>query len=152
MAPLFVQLVATLAARTRLAWPAAVRVGLAVMIMFTGVSHFTSLGRDMASMIPPPLTGAMWVIYLTGVLELAGAVGLLVPAARRAAGICLIVLIAAMFPANVYAAMQGVTLGGQPATALWLRTPMQLFWLWALWWSSVRRPPSSVINVPARNA
>jgi uncharacterized membrane protein len=152
MAPLFVQLVATLVARTRLAWPAAVRVGLAVMIMFTGVSHFTSLGRDMANMIPPPLTGAMWVIHLTGVLELAGAVGLLVPATRRAAGICLIILIAAMFPANVYAALQGVTLGGRPATALWLRTPMQLFWLWALWWSSVRRAASSAIDVPARSA
>ena len=150
MAPLLVQLVATLVARTRLAWPAAVRVGLAVMILFTGVSHFTSLGRDMANMIPPPLTGAMWVIYVTGVLELAGAIGLLVPATRRAAGLCLIVLIAAMFPANIYAAVEGVTLGGQPATALWLRAPMQLFWLWALWWSSVRRAPSGVVRAPAR--
>ena len=46
----------------------------------------------------------------------------------------------AFFPANVYAALSGVTLRGQPATALWLRTLMQIIWIAALWWSTIPGP------------
>jgi uncharacterized membrane protein len=90
-------------------------------------------------MIPPPLTGALWVIYVTGVLEMAGGVGLLLSRWRRLAGICLAPLLVALFPANIYAALNGVTLGGEPASALWWRTPLQLFWLALLWWSTIKR-------------
>ena len=115
----------------------AVRVGLAIMFLFTSTAHFSSMKRDLAAMMPPPLTGAMWLIYLTGVFEIAGAIGLLVPRLIRPAAWALIAMLVAMFPANVYAALKGVTLRGRPATALWLRTPLQAFWIAALWWSSV---------------
>jgi uncharacterized membrane protein len=49
-----------------------------------------------------------------------------------------VLLLIALFPANVYAALNGVTLRGQPATAIWLRTPMQIIWIAALWWSTIR--------------
>jgi uncharacterized membrane protein len=49
----------------------------------------------------------------------------------------LIALLVAMFPANVYAAVAEVTLGGNPASALWWRTPLQLFWIATLWWSTL---------------
>lgn len=49
-------------------------------------------------------------------------------AGRGDAGICLVLLLVALFPANVYAAMNGVTLGGEPASALWWGAPLQLFW------------------------
>jgi len=135
--PLLVEIAATLVARVWLAWPDAVRVGLAIMFLFTSTAHFSSMKRDLAAMMPPPLTGAMWLIYLTGVFEIAGAIGLLVPRLIRPAAWALIAMLVAMFPANVYAALKGVTLRGRPATALWLRTPLQAFWIAALWWSSV---------------
>ena len=146
MAPLIVQVVVTLIARWFVPWRDAVRIGLAVMFGFTAASHFSSLKHDMAAMIPPPLTGALWVIYVTGALEMAGGVGLLLSRWRRLAGICLALLLVAMFPANIYAAMNGVTLGGEPASALWWRAPLQLLWLGLLWWSSIRRSgrPESV--------
>ena len=139
MAPLIVQVVATLVARWFVPWRDAVRIGLAVMFAFTAASHFSSLKHDMAAMIPPPLTGALWAIYVTGVLELAGAAGLLLSRWRRLAGICLALLLLALFPANIYAAVNGVTLGGEPASALWWRAPLQLLWLGLLWWSSIVR-------------
>ena len=139
MAPLIVQVVVTLIARWFVPWRDAVRIGLAVMFAFTATSHFSSLKHDLAAMIPPPLTGALWVIYVTGVLEMAGGVGLLLRRWRPLAAICLALLLIAMFPANIYAAMNGVTLGGEPACALWWRAPLQLFWLALLWWSSIRR-------------
>jgi uncharacterized membrane protein len=114
---------------------------LAMMFFFTASAHFTALKHDLAAMIPPPFTGQLWLIYLTGILELAGAVGLLIPRLRRVAGICLIILLAALLPANVYAALEGVTLQGRDPTPLLFRIPLQLFWMGLLWWSSVSRTP-----------
>ncbi|HVS31719.1 MAG TPA: hypothetical protein VMS98_09710, partial [Thermoanaerobaculia bacterium] len=58
-------------------WRTVVTVALAIMFLFTAAAHFNAMRHDLAAMIPPPFTGAMWVIYVTGVLEIAGAVGLL---------------------------------------------------------------------------
>jgi uncharacterized membrane protein len=138
MAPLIVQIATTLVARWFVPWKDAVRIGLAVMFVFTGASHFSSLRHDLAAMIPPPLTGSLLLVYLTGVLEIVGALGLLTRW-RGQAAIFLVVLLLALFPANVYAAVERLTLGGAPATALWLRTPLQLFWMATLWWSTVNR-------------
>ena len=152
MAPLIVQIVATILARLRVPWRDAARIGLAVMFMFTSASHFSSLKHGLAAMIPPPFTGAMWLIYLTGVLEFAGAVGLLTKRFRVDAAWALIALLVAMFPANVHAAVRGLTLGGTPATDLLLRTPLQLFWIFALWWaaaSAARRDEPSAAHVGA---
>jgi uncharacterized membrane protein len=140
MAPFIVQVTSMLLARWWVGWRDAARIGLAAMFLFTGGSHFSPLKHDFAAMIPPPLTGALWVIYLTGLLEIAGAIGLLTPRLRRPAGWGLIALLVALFPANVYAAVTGVTLGGAAATSLWLRAPLQLFWIAAVWKSTVARP------------
>ena len=132
MAPLVVQILSTLLARWFVAWRDAARIGLAVMFLFTAGSHFSSLKYDLAAMIPPPLTGALWVIYLTGVLEAAGAIGLLFQF-RRPAAWGLLALLIALFPANVYSALTGVTMGGASATPLWFRAPLQVFWMVVLW-------------------
>ena len=152
MVPLIVQILATLLARVRVPWSDAARLGLAVTFMFTAASHFSSLKQDLAAMIPPPFTGALWLIYVTGVFEFAGAVGLLTKRFRIAAACALIALLVAMFPANVYAAIRGVTLGGRPPTNLLFRTPLQVWWIVVLWWSTIaaaRRDEPSVALVSA---
>jgi hypothetical protein len=78
------------------------------MLLFTGFSHFSSLKYDFAAMIPDPLPNDLWVIYATGVFEIAGALGLLIPRTRRLAGVCLVLLLVAMFPANVNAIINGI--------------------------------------------
>ena len=139
MAPFIVQLVVTALAKLRLGWRDAARVGMAAMLLFTGASHFSPLKYDLAAMIPPPLTGALWLIYLTGLLEIAGAVGLLTRRLRRAAAWAVVALFVALFPANVYAAIAGVPLNGAAPTPLLLRTPLQLFWIAVTWWSTLDR-------------
>ena len=148
MAPLLVEIVATLSARWFVGWRDAARIGVAVMFLFTAASHFSSLKYDLAAMIPPPLTGTLWVIYVTGVLEAAGAIGLLVPRLRTAAAVGLVALLIALFPANVYAAMTGATIGGATATPLSFRTPLQLFWIGMLWRTAVspRRTTRSLVD------
>jgi uncharacterized membrane protein len=121
-------------------WRDASRGALVIMFLFTGASHFTSTKYDFAAMIPAPLTGDLWVIYLSGVLEIAGAIGLLIPRTRKVAGICLVLLLAAVFPANVNAALNEIPLRGEPPTPLWLRAPMQLLFIGMVWWTSIKEP------------
>lgn len=85
-------------------WSQAIAVGLALMFTMTGIAHFTpGMRRDMIAIVPPRLPRPALLVAVTGVLELAGAVGLLYPPTRVAAAWCLFALMLAMFPANVYA-------------------------------------------------
>src|SRR4051812_29858252 len=102
-------------------WRDAGRGALVIMFLFTGASHFTSMKHDFAAMIPAPLPDDLWVIYLSGVLEIAGAIGLLIPRTRKVTGICLVLLLVALFPANVNAALNEIPLRGEAPTPLWLR-------------------------------
>jgi uncharacterized membrane protein len=119
-------------------WQRAVCVALSVTFLFTGATHFSEMKQDYAAMIPSPFPKSLWLIYLTGVLEIAGAIGLLLPRLRGIAGICLIVLLLALFPANINAALNSIPFRGQPPTALWLRALIQICFIVAIWWSSVR--------------
>ena len=113
MAPLLTLLLGSLAARVVGwlgvdyvdSWPRAIAVGLAAMFLLTGVAHFVQpLRGDMIAIVPPRLPAPALLVTITGVLELLGAFGLLIPATRVAAAVCLFLLMLAMFPANVYAA------------------------------------------------
>ncbi|MEB3030237.1 DoxX family protein [[Mycobacterium] nativiensis] len=85
-------------------WVSALAVGLAVMFVVTGVAHFVSpLRTDLIAIVPPQLPRPGTLVTITGVAELLGAVGLLIPATRVAAAVCLLGLMLAMFPANIYA-------------------------------------------------
>jgi uncharacterized membrane protein len=117
-------------------WQDSARYALVVMFIFTATAHFNKMKHDLAKMIPSCLPHPLLIVYITGVLELLGAAGLVLPSLRRVAGSCLIGLLAGMFVANVNAAKQGITLRGKPATPLWLRTPMQLLFVVLLWWST----------------
>jgi uncharacterized membrane protein len=144
MIPLYVMIAAILAARAAGAlgvaalddWRAATRAGLAVMFLFTGAAHFTRTRADLVRMVPPRLPSPEALVTLTGIAELAGAIGLLVPALARWAALGLIALLVAMFPANIHAARTRHTIAGRPHTRLAIRAPLQLLWIALLWWST----------------
>jgi uncharacterized membrane protein len=86
-------------------WTAAVAVGLAVMFVLTGVAHFAPpMRRELIAIVPPRLPAPSRLVTITGLLELLGAAGLLLSPTRVAAAVCLLALMLAMFPANIYAA------------------------------------------------
>ena len=119
-------------------WREAGRGALVIMFLFTGFSHFSRLKYYFAALIPEPLPNGLWIIYLSGAFEIAGAVGLLIPRTRRLAGVCLVLLLVAMFPANGNAIINGLPLGGNAPTPLWVRAPMQLLYIGMVWWTSIR--------------
>jgi uncharacterized membrane protein len=121
------------------AWPAAVRTGLAMMFLFTATAHFVPGVREtMVEMIPASIPFPRFIVAFTGVCELLGAAGLLLPSTRRVAAWTLILFLIAVFPANVRAAREGMMIGGKPATPLVPRTAMQGVFIGLLWWSGAK--------------
>lgn len=117
-------------------WQASARDALSLMLIFTGISHFTFMKEDFVRMMPPSIPWPRVMVYFTGVCEIAGAIGLQFPEFRRAAAYALVAFFLAVLPANVHAARAGVTLRGKPATNLWLRIPMQILFIAIAVWSA----------------
>jgi len=112
---------------------------LAAFFVLAGLNHFRDPGFYLA-MMPPFLPGPGALNLISGACEVLGGIGVLVPRTRRLAGWGLIALLVAVFPANIYAALQGQLAGlAAPSWALWARLPFQaLFVLW-VWWSTLRK-------------
>jgi uncharacterized membrane protein len=134
MAPLITLLAVTLLLRAAGAagsrplrsWHTSLRGGLAAMFTLTGTAHFNGIREDLIAMVPPTLPYPELLVTLTGVLELLAAAGLLYRRTAPWAAGGLTLLLVAMFPANVHAALAGLMVNGEPATALLPRTLMQL--------------------------
>jgi uncharacterized membrane protein len=133
-------------------WKTPLRYVLAVAMVMVGVTHFTSPGIYTV-MVPSwwvqsPLT----TVYVSGVAEIAGGVGLLIPQLRRAAAWGLILLYIAVFPANVNMAVNHIPYNGKQLSdaALWGRLPLQLVLIaWAHWYTRRDRP--AVVTDSARS-
>ncbi|MEJ2855693.1 MULTISPECIES: DoxX family protein [unclassified Saccharothrix] len=109
------------------AWPFAVQGGVAAMFTATGMAHFIGMREELIAMVPPVVPAPELVITVTGLLELAGAAGVLWHRTAPWAAAGLTAMLVGMFPANVYAAIKGIS----PAfgDALVPRTLMQLVFL-----------------------
>lgn len=106
-----------------------IRIGLAAAFLFMGVNHFVpASARAMSAMIPPAFktrVSGKVLVRFTGVCEVAGGMGLLVPQTRFAAGIALVVFLIAVFPANAFAAERPEKFG-RAAFPFWPRYVAQL--------------------------
>jgi uncharacterized membrane protein len=127
-------------------WKDAARSGLATMLLLTASAHFTEMRHDLVRMIPPVFPAPMMIVYITGVLELAGAIGLLLPWFRRLAGICLALLFAGMFIANIHASQTGVGMAGGPPTPMVIRGPMQVLFIAIALWVSIPKADKPVLR------
>lgn len=107
-------------------WRTRLRFALAVMLFVTASGHWGVRRPDLIAMVPPQFPNPALLVTLTGILEIAGAIGLMIPRTSRLAAALLAVLFIAMFPANVYAAQHGLTIKGKPVTPLPQRTAVQL--------------------------
>lgn len=137
MIPFIVLVISTLLLRTIGAagvtlftsWTWRLRGGLALMFLFTASAHWGKQRRDLVAMVPSAFPRPDLIVSATGVLEILGAIGLLIPAIAPLAAACLAMLLISLFPANIRAAREGLTIGGRAATALPLRTLLQLVFI-----------------------
>lgn len=114
---------------TAFGWPVALRLALAGMFFLTASAHWGKRRPDLVRMVPPAFPKPALLVTLTGILELLGAIGLLVPATARYAALGLALLLAVIFPANVYAARHQFTIAGRPVEPLARRAVLQIVFL-----------------------
>ena len=113
-------------------WVLDLRYALVPMFLLTASAHWGRRRPDLVRMVPPSFKQPGLMVTLTGVAELAGAVGLLIPALAPAAAAALALLLVALFPANIRAARQGLSIAGRPATPLVPRALIQLLFIAAV--------------------
>jgi len=115
----------------------ALRGFLALAVFVTGVLHFVVPG-PFVRIVPAWLPAPLLLVQISGVAELAGGVGLLVPRLRVAAAWGLILLFIAVFPANLNQALHQIPMNGHAVSPifLWARLPLQAVLIWAAWWQT----------------
>jgi uncharacterized membrane protein len=118
---------------------------LAIFFVGAGVMHFVNPGFYLKIM-PPYLPLHLELVYLSGVFESALGAMLLFRRWSRLAGWGLILLLIAVFPANIYVYQHQELVPGTPTLHL-LRLPLQaVLILWAYWYTRPDRQPPGVAS------
>ena len=115
----------------------AVRFALAALFIASGTRHFVR-SEFFTAIMPPWVPWPLAMVWISGFFEIAGAIALLVPGTRRAAGIGLIALMVAVSPANVHMALHADAFPHFAPWLLWLRLPLQGVLIALAWWCSAR--------------
>ena len=109
-------------------------VGLAFVAM--GTAHFTN-SEMFAAIVPPYLPAALLLVYVSGVFEILGGLGILPAATRRFSGLGLLALLVAVFPANIHMALHPQQFTELSPAMLWVRLPFQFVFAALVWWVAV---------------
>ena len=109
------------------------KIAMSVMLLFTASAHF-AFNDGMAMMLPDFVPYKAQVVYLTGIIEIAAAIGLFVPAFSVMTAWLLIAFFILILPSNVYAAIkhidyQKATFNGSGLNYLWFRIPLQILFI-----------------------
>lgn len=107
------------------------RIAMAVMLLFTAIGHFVYT-KGMTMMVPNFVPFKKTVVYLTGILEIVFAIGLLIPVYIQLSALLLIFFLIIMRHGNIKAAIEHVDYQkanneGTGPKYLWFRLPMQVF-------------------------
>jgi uncharacterized membrane protein len=128
------------------------RLLLGVAFVGAGVNHFV-MPRAYERIVPPSMKGrARSLVAVSGVAEVAGGLGVLLPWTRRPAGLCLIALLAAVFPANLYMARTPEDFRKIPRWALYARLPLQPLMMWWAWTATRRADKARLTGILGSDA
>ena len=112
-----------------------------------GTLHFAS-PKPYLKIMPPYVPWHPAMVYLSGVAEIAGGIGLLIPRLRRMAAWGLVAVLIAVFPANLYMATDHIQMTANPAPEwiAWARLPLQALLVWWVLWCTRLRPAQRGIS------
>ncbi len=119
------------------------RLAMSVMMLLAAAGHFM-FPEGMALMIPEFIPYKAELVYITGILEILFAIGLLLPKYYTTTGIVLIIFFILILPANIHAAMQGLdyqkaSFDGPDMRYLWFRIPLQIIFIVWTYIGAVRK-------------
>ena len=107
------------------------------VMIAAGINHFVNPDFYL-KIVPSALPNPEALVYLSGVAEIAGAVGTLHPRTRRPAGWFLIATLVAVYPANIYMALNPDRFSNIPPWALWARLPLQFLFVYWVWLATLK--------------
>ena len=115
------------------------RAAMAVMLIATGVSHFTNT-EEMVAMMPDFIPAKREIVYFTGICELLAVPGLLWKKTSRLTSIMLLIFFVLILPANIAGSLKQVQFGGMEYGPLYLlfRVPLQMFLIWWVWYFGIK--------------
>ncbi len=124
-------------------FPFAGRITMSTLLLFTAAGHFV-YPDGMALMLPGFIPYKLEVIYVTGILEILAAIGLLIPRYQKLTAWLLIIFFIAILPANIYAAIHQVNLttanyDGRGLNYLWFRVPLQLLFIAWVYYFAIKK-------------
>jgi len=112
-------------------WRKIVLIGLAAFFINVGVDHFINPDFYL-SIMPPAFPLHLEAVYISGIFEILGGIGVLIPRFRRFSGWGLVALLIAVYPANIYMAITPEAFPDISISALYFRLALQfLFFYWA---------------------
>jgi uncharacterized membrane protein len=116
-------------------WAGATLWGLALFFVLAGATHFTRMRSAFLRIVPAWVPNPAFAVTASGVCEILGGIGLLLPVTRFYAAVALLVFLVAIFPANVKAAREHISFAGRTSPPLWQRLPFQLLLMAMIAWS-----------------
>jgi uncharacterized membrane protein len=137
-----ISLVATKIFRGNYEYALSGRISMSVMLVFTAVAHFT-FTKGMAMMLPDFIPYKIEIIHLTGIIEIAAAIGLFIPNIRVITGWLLIAFFIMILPSNIYAAIKQIDIqkgsfDGNGLNYLWFRIPLQFLFIGWVYFSAIK--------------
>ena len=122
------------------------RASMAVMLIATGVSHFTNTD-DLVAIMPDIVPAKRELVYFTGICELLSVPGLLWTKTAKLTSVFLLIFFVLILPANIAGSLKQVQFGGMEYGPLYLlfRIPLQILFIWWVWYFGLRasrREPS----------
>jgi uncharacterized membrane protein len=112
--------------------------GLAVVFLWFmggGITHFTD-PDFFVSIMPPYIGWHLEIVFISGALEILGAIGILIPRLRQLSGNALIALVICVTPANIHMWLHPELFPDVPPAFLSIRLLVQVLLLWCIWWST----------------
>ncbi len=109
--------------------------GFSLFFIVAGIGHFV-LSSFFLMAIPEWVPMPLGIVYVSGVMEILLAIGLLFRKTRRQTGILIAIFLILIFPVNIYMTMIPEKLD-IPVFVLWLRLPLQLVFIW--WVLKIRK-------------
>jgi uncharacterized membrane protein len=120
------------------------RIALSILFLVAGVGHFTHTA-GFERIVPPYLPSPRVLVYVSGIFEILGALGILLTSTRTFAGWGLVALLVAVFPANIYMATANIKFGSFPPEPwmAWARLPLQVALIALVIWACELWPPDA---------
>ena len=121
---------------------------MSIMYIFIGIRHFLD-PQYFLYIVPPQLPFKLFLVYLTGLIEVVGGVAILSPKSRKAGAYLLIFLLVSVFPANIYLYVSETpqNLLGITKTDALIRMPFQIPLIILAYWHSKKNHPKWVVYI-----